>query len=202
MLSSTAFDGFRETIPYFRFYWGYVDEVIRPIFGTDSYRLFGIVALAFSPFIFLFIYLSLIQLAKVIAKSVLPLKDMALKFAFSLIPIAFVYNIAHYFTLIFSEGTKLLSLISDPFGFGWNLFGTANYSNGFILGANFIWHAQVVFILIGHIASVYLMHVVALSVFPSEKKAFLSQLPMLILMVLYTMIGLWILSQPITGGTL
>ncbi len=202
MLSSTAFDGFKETLPWTRLYWQYFDDIVRPIFGTSSYAVFQTIGLLLSPFIFLGIYLLLIALAKVVAKSTLSLKDLALQFAFSLIPIAFVYNIAHYYTLIFTEGPNIIRLISDPFGFGWNLFNTANYYNSFILGANFIWHSQVAFILLGHIVGVYLAHLVALNIFPSHKRALLSQFPMLILMVAYTMIGLWILSQPITGGTL
>lgn len=202
MLSSTAFDGFKETLPWVRFYWRYVDDVARPTLGSNSYAIFQTIGLLLSPLLFLGIYLLLIALAKVVAKSTLSLRDIALQFAFSLIPIALVYNIAHYYTLIFTEGPNIVRLISDPFGFGWNLFNTANYYNSFILGANFIWHSQVAFILFGHIVAVYLAHLVALNIFPSHKRALLSQFPMLILMVAYTMIGLWILSQPITGGTL
>ncbi len=199
MLSSTAFDGFKETFPWTRFYWGSIDGYARPIFGASSYPIFETLGLLVSPFVFLAIYLFLIYLAKIIAKSPLSLKELSLRFAFSLIPIALVYSAAHYYTLIFSEGLNIISLASDPFGFGWNLFGTAGSSWGMIIGANFAWHSQVALILLGHIASVYLTHRVALNVFPNNKRALLSQLPMLILMVAYTIIGLWILSQPITG---
>lgn len=202
MLASTAFDGFRETLVWSRLYWVYIDDIFRLILGTSSYPVFEIFGLLISSFIFLGIYLILIYLAKIIAKSALPLKELALSFAFSLVPIALVYNLAHYFTLVFTEGPNIARLLSDPFGFGWNLLNTANSSYGIILGANFVWHAQVVFILIGHIVSVYLTHVVALNVFPAGKRAFWSQFPMLALMIIYTMLGLWILSQPITGGTL
>jgi len=202
MLSSTAFDGFKETLPWVRFFWQYVDDFARPILGSNAYSIFQTVGLLFSPLVFLVIYLLLIRLAKTVAKSSLSMKDLSLKFAFSLIPIAFVYNIAHYYTLVFTEGPNIIRLVSDPLGFGWNLFNTADYYNSFILGANFVWHSQVAFILLGHIVGVYLAHLVALNVFTSHKRALLSQLPTLILMVTYTMIGLWILSQPITGGTL
>lgn len=95
----------------------------------------------------------------------------------------------------------MIRIISDPFGFGWNLFGTSGLAtNPLIVSANIGWHLQVGIILVGHIAGVYLAHLVALRVFPSRKKALMSQLPMLVLMVMYTMIGLWILAQPIVGG--
>ncbi len=202
MLSSTAFDGFKETITYSVFYWGHIDDTFRPIFDTSSFSIFATIALFLSPLFFLLIYLILIYLAKKIARSGLSLRDLALRFAFSLIPIALVYNLAHYYTLIFTEGPNIIRLISDPFGFGWNIFHTSDFSHSIILQAGFVWHSQVFFILAGHIVSVYLTHVVALNTFPSNKRAFWSQFPMLLLMIAYTMIGLWILSQPLTGGTL
>ena len=202
MLSSTAFDGFKETRSWIRFFGQYVGDFARPVLGNNAYDVFQTIGLLLSPLILLAIYLVLIALTKAVAKSTISLKDLSLQFAFSLIPIAFVYNIAHYYTLIFTEGPNMVWLISDPLGYGWDLFKTADYSNSFILSANFVWHSQVAFILLGHIAGVYLAHLVALNVFTSQKRALLSQLPTLILMVTYTMIGLWILSQPITGGTL
>jgi len=63
-----------------------------------------------------------------------------------------------------------------------------------------VWHAQVALILVGHVVSVYLAHAQALQLFPGEKQAVWSQLPMLTLMVLFTTVGLWILSLPIAGG--
>ncbi len=200
MLSSTAFDGFKETIVFSKFYWTHVDNILRPIFSTNSYHIFETIILLISPFIFLTIYLFLIQLTKIIAKSSTPLNNLALQFIFSMIPIALVYNIAHYYTLIFTEGPNIFRLISDPFGFGWNLFHTVDKTFGIILDASFVWHSQVAFILIGHILSVYLTHIVALNIFTYKKRAFWSQFPMLILMIIYTMVGLWILSQPLTNG--
>lgn len=191
MLSSTAFDGFRETLPWVRFIWTYINQ---------PQGITTIVGLLLSPVIFLILYLLLIAIAKQVTKSSLSVLELTLRFAYSLIPIALVYNAAHYYTLILSEGQRFFSLISDPFGFGWDLFGTTNfYPDLSIIDANFTWHSQVGLILLGHIAGVYLAHMIALKIFPSRKLALLSQLPMLILMVVYTVIGLWILSQPITS---
>jgi hypothetical protein len=92
-------------------------------------------------------------------------------------------------------------LVSDPFGFGWDVFGTAQaLSTPLILDAGSVWHTQVGLILVGHIIGVYLAHLEALKCFPDTRRATLSQLPMLILMVLFTTAGLWILSLPIAAG--
>lgn len=202
MLSSTAFDGFKETVYWFRFYWKYLDETVRPILGTSSYALYETFGLILSLFLFIGFYLLLIYLSKVIAKSEKSTIDLSLKFVFSLIPIALVYHVAHYYTIIFSEGPNIFRLFLDPFGFGWNPLGIENYPQGIIVGANFVWHSQVAFILLGHIVSVYLTHKVAMNLFSNSKRPFLSQIPMLILMIVYTMAGLWILSQPLVGGAI
>jgi hypothetical protein len=65
---------------------------------------------------------------------------------------------------------------------------------------SWVWHAQVALMLFGHIVSVYLAHVVALRVFATRRDALRSQLPMLCLMVLFTVAGLWILAQPLQPG--
>ena len=47
-------------------------------------------------------------------------------FVLSLVPIAFVYVVAHYATLFLIQGQFAVPLLSDPLGRGWNLFGTAH----------------------------------------------------------------------------
>ena len=75
-----------------------------------------------------------------------------------------------------------------------------SHFNALLLQVDFIWHSQVALILIGHIISVYLAHIVALRVFGGPGAAAASQVPMLVLMVLFTTFGLWILSLPLTAG--
>ena len=57
---------------------------------------------------------------------------VATRFAHTLVPIAFAYSFAHYFTLVIFEGQSVLSAIADPFGLGWNLFGTRDYKIDFL----------------------------------------------------------------------
>jgi hypothetical protein len=201
MLSSTAFDGFRETTPWVKLYVNNFNELLNPIFGANSSLVFQNIGIWLTLLFFLVIYLFLIALTKIITGSKLSINKLALMFGYSLVPIAFVYNFAHYYTLLLTQGQEIIRLISDPFGFGWNLFATSDYLVDLsFIDANITWHTQVATILIGHIAGVLLAHITALRVFPDQKQALISQIPMLILMVIYTMIGLWILSQPITSG--
>jgi hypothetical protein len=123
---------------------------------------------------------------------------MARRFALTLVPIAIGYHLAHYLTFLLIQGQYVVPLASDPFGFGWDLFGTAGYRvEVAVVGARFAWYAAVLAILIGHIAAVYLAHLTALRSLPARGAALRSQVPLTALMVLYTVVSLSILAEPI-----
>jgi hypothetical protein len=123
---------------------------------------------------------------------------IARSFAFTLVPIAIGYHFAHYFTFLLIQGQYIIPLASDPFGFGWNLFGTAGYRVDIaIVDARFTWLTAVTAILIGHVAAVYLAHVKAMQVFDARSVALRSQVPLTGLMVVYTFVSLSILAEPI-----
>ncbi|MBA2336344.1 MAG: hypothetical protein H0V96_01050, partial [Acidimicrobiia bacterium] len=54
-----------------------------------------------------------------------PVALVADRFAHTLVPIALAYAVADYLTLVLFEGQILIAAASDPFGLGWDLFGTA-----------------------------------------------------------------------------
>ena len=196
MLASTAFDGFRETSAYFATY-NLIAKILPGV--TPSRQTVGTMLLLLAPLCFLAIYWSFIWIMGLIVKAKLTTQQLAYRFAFSLVPIAVAYNVAHYYTLLIIQGQQIIRLVSDPFGWGWNLLHTAGYKiNVGLVGAATVWYSQVTLIVIGHIAAVYLAHVLSLKIFPSAREALLSQYPMLVLMVVYTMTSLWIIAQPIT----
>jgi hypothetical protein len=208
MLSSTSFDGLRETQAWYGSFWLHLVRTWAPVINEhhalsyamlqNAYLVYQSAALLLSPFFYLALVLACMALAKGLTGSTLSVRALALRFADSLLPIALVYHVSHYYTLVLTQGAQLVSLASDPFGFGWTLFGTAAWrETPFIPDAGFVWHSQVALILFGHLVSVYLAHVEALRLFPTPRKATLSQLPMLLLMLSFTTIGLWILSLPI-----
>ena len=53
--------------------------------------------------------------------------ELARSFALTLVPIAIGYHVAHYLVFLLIQGQYIVPLASDPFGKGWNLFGTAGY---------------------------------------------------------------------------
>jgi hypothetical protein len=115
-------------------------------------------------------------------------------FLLSLVPIALVYAVAHYFTLLLVQGQYTISLLSDPFGFGWDLLGTIDFQpNLSPLAPNTIWYVQVGVLVAGHVAGLAIAHDRAITLFP-PRPALRSQYAMLALMVLYTVAGMWLLS--------
>lgn len=119
---------------------------------------------------------------------------VASRFAHTLVPIAFAYAFAHYFTLVIFEGQLVISTISDPLGTGLDLFGTAERRIDYTLvSPTAVWYIQVAVIIVGHVAAVVLAHDRALGDFP-QRVAVRTQYAMLVLMVALTGIGLSILA--------
>ncbi|OKO84776.1 hypothetical protein AC629_20460 [Bradyrhizobium sp. NAS80.1] len=124
--------------------------------------------------------------------------EIARNFAFTLVPIAIAYHLAHYLVYLLTQGQYIVPLASDPFGYGWNLFGTAGYRVDIaVVGARFAWYAAVTSIVLGHIAAVYLADVRARQILESRGAALRSQVPLTALMVVYTFVSLSILAEPI-----
>jgi hypothetical protein len=122
--------------------------------------------------------------------------ELADRFAHSLVPIALAYVVAHYFSLIAYAGQALIYLISDPLGQGHNYLGTANYAIDYNwLSGQVIWYVQVAALVIGHVAGLILAHDRALVTFKDPRTATRSQYWMLAVMIAFTSLGLWLLSQ-------
>ena len=123
-------------------------------------------------------------------------RELAGRFAPSLVPIALAYLVAHYFSQMAYQGQAVAYLASDPLGKGWDIFGTATSTIDYtIVSANGIWYAQVTALVLGHVAGLVLAHDRALTVFNDPRRATRSQYWMLAVMVAFTSLGLWLLSS-------
>ena len=126
-----------------------------------------------------------------------PLSKLRSGFAHTLIPIAFAYLVAHYFSLfVFQEQAQFTYLLSDPLGTATtDLFGTASGGIDFrLLSANAIWYVQVAALVIGHVAGLTLAHDRATAYWGDYRQAARSQYWMLAVMVAFTCFGLYLLS--------
>jgi hypothetical protein len=121
---------------------------------------------------------------------------LARSFAHSLVPIALAYVMAHYLTYLLIRGQAIAFLASDPLGHGSDLFGTATKQINYgVIGSKATWYWQVGFVVAGHVAALTLAHDRALAMYADAKQAVRSQYWMLAVMVGFTSLALWLLSQ-------
>jgi hypothetical protein len=183
MLGSTGFDGFSQS-PWWT---GYVQTqgLPAPLVGTG-------VLLGFVLFVAVTFW-GACRLAGSLGgvASARPLPGL---FAGSVVPIALGYVVAHYFTLLVLEGQRTLILLSDPLSSGANLLGLSGNGVATSIADNaaLVAIVKVSAVVVGHVLGVIAAHDKAVAVFP-KRTALLAQLPLLIVMIVYTTGGLTLL---------
>jgi hypothetical protein len=121
--------------------------------------------------------------------------ELSRRFVHTLVPIAFAYAMAHYFSLLIFQGQALGYLASDPLGDGRDLLGTAGWTVDYaLMSSAAVWYVQTALLVGGHAAALTLAHDRALTSFRDRITATRSQYWMLAVMVGYTSLGLWLLS--------
>ena len=198
MLSTLAFDGVSATPA-----WQDFTVALKPFwlplgaFGLFLERTLGLILLTVA---FLLIFIAFMEAVVYFGRRKVDMKVTVSTFALTLVPIALVYNAAHNYSYILVNSQYFIPLLNDPLGKGWHLLpALAAFKPNFgLANASTVWYADIVLIVLGHIVAVVLSHLRAGERFRTAQRALLSQYPMLVLMVLYTMTSLWILSQPIT----
>jgi hypothetical protein len=199
LLSSVLYDGALAT-PEWSALEGAVAAHFTPLAAFGDYKLMAIRTAGLAAFwlVFFGAYVGVSAIMSAVTARHLSPLAVARSFALTLVPIAIGYHLAHYLTFLLIQGQYIIPLASDPFGFGWNLFGTAGYRVDIaIVDARFAWYTAVTAILLGHVAAVYLAHIKAVAVLDSRGAALRSQVPLTALMVGYTFVSLTILAGPI-----
>jgi hypothetical protein len=196
-LSTLAFDGLIAT-PAWQQFQGDLLVLLAPLGGLAQpvVRVIGMVLLSMT---FLLVFTAFTRMVIFFGSRRVDQMETITAFALTLVPIALVYNAAHNYSYLVVQSQGLVPLLADPLARGWHLLPTQGYTPSFALaGASLVWYMQIVLIVVGHVIAVYLAHLRAGERFQSAQRALLSQYPMLLLMVMYTMTSLWILAQPIT----
>ncbi len=194
LLSTVSFDGLSATPEWLVFTGQFLLQF--PRYGGYVANLIGVLGL---PVVFGLLFVATCTAMGWLSGQSEPDAGQLLRrFTFSLLPIALAYHFAHFLGFLLINGQRFIVLASDPFGWGWDLFGTADaIINIGILSPVFIWYFSILAIVVGHIAGVYLAHVQATRIYATRRAVLLSQAPMLVLMVCYTCASLWIISRPI-----
>ena len=121
-LGSVAFDGFSRSIAW----QNLIARVEAPYIlnqpGTGELLVTGISLLGLVAAI-TFVLGGVLGACAIARATVKAPRSLAPDFVLSLVPIALVYAIAHYFSLFVIQGQYMIQLLSDPLGKGWDLSG-------------------------------------------------------------------------------
>jgi hypothetical protein len=124
----------------------------------------------------------------------------ALRYAGAMVPIAVAYNIAHNASSLLIQGQNAVALLSDPMGWGWDVWGTAQFRpNIGLLDAQWTWLIALSAIVAGHAVSSWQTHRVALQAVGNRHQALWLALPLGLLMLAVTAISLLVLAEPLTS---
>ncbi len=199
MLAITGFHGLTMT-PV----WKHLVDGLRVTLGVGRIPAFsaGMALLMLGP---IAIYAMLVGMSKLLADrsgaSTLSYRDYFIRYAYCMLPIALFYHVAHNLEHLLMEGPKIVSMISDPFGWGWNVLGTARWVIPPMISLDKLWLLQVFLVLVGHVYSLWVANKTSRRLFGDARTAFRSQLPMLIGMICFSVFSLWLLKQPMEMRT-
>ncbi len=198
LLATVTFDGFSATPTWTFLYDNFTGlaQRVPGIGGVFNFYTMATALLLLFPIMFAVAFLACCRITATLAGG-FTTGEVARYFVLTLLPIAIAYHMAHYLVFFLLTGQYIIPALSDPFGFGWDLFGTAAYKPDIaLIGAKFAWYTGVLAIVTGHVIAVYLAHRMALHLFGERSRMLASQFPLLALMVCYTMLSLWIIAQP------
>ena len=132
----------------------------------------------------------------------IPLRKVFVQYAYAFIPVAFFYHLSHNISHLNMEGLKIVPVLSDPFGWGWNIFGTSGVKASMLMSMVTIKDVQFAVILIGLIVSILISHRISLRLFSDEKKAIKIMLPVVIAILGYSFINMLVLIFPMVMRTI
>ena len=124
-----------------------------------------------------------------------------IRYAYCVLPIALFYHLAHNLEHLLMEGPKIVALMSDPFGWGWNILGTSGLIVPPLVSLDILWLLQVVLVAVGHIYSLWVAQKIGDRVFPNAALRSRGQIPILIGMIAFSIFSLWLLKLPMEMRT-
>jgi len=200
VLASVSFDGLSRT-----FAWLHLLDVNPLVYpGRTALIVPNTLGLLAMFAVLCLVYLVAVLFVSRLAAVSAPVSRLGSLFVLSLVPIACGYHFAHYLPVFLVDVQYAVRAASDPFARGWDLVGARDLHvvTSFLSDPGriyAIWHTQVALIVGAHVASVFVAHALALRLTGRAAVAARSQLPLVLLMIGYTVLGLWLLSTPAVG---
>jgi hypothetical protein len=182
LFGSTAFDSFKDSSVWLQF--SQSSPVDSTLLNTTALVVFcAIVAGSFA----------LATMATGVGDGI-ERRSLPNRFAHSVVPIIVGYIVAHYLSYFVEVGQQTLVLLSDPLGRGDDFLGTGDWQTSYWLSSHptFLSVSKVVAVVTGHVLGVIAAHDRAIKLLPPRHQL-TGQLPLLFVMVFYTVSGLYLL---------
>jgi hypothetical protein len=190
-LSGVTFDGLKETA-----FWGTIASAVFPAVISMFGALDAVLIVQTGGLLGLWlVFLAAFGIAGWLTRNLHDpshhpprLGAIAGTYASTLLPIAAGYLVAHYLTEVVQGAVWLPELLANPLATSAPPLDWMPVSG--------VWYLSVAAIVLGHIVAVVLAHRIALR--DSPARPVLAGLPLVVLMVGYTVLSLWIIAAPIT----
>jgi len=106
--------------------WGNLKTAAYNV-GTPAWFIYSAVLLAFTLGVLPGLFLLAVCAGRTLAGSKVPLKRTFIAQSHAIIPLGLMAWIAFTISFAFAKSSYVWPVLSDPFGWGWNLFGTAQW---------------------------------------------------------------------------
>ena len=182
LLFVTTYDGFVATGPWAGGARAVVGVGVPPLLVYLGAYLVGAAA-------FYLAYRASARLGRRRAETYLSATYLARRFAPSLLPIAAGYHLAHNLGTVLVLSPTVAAVAASPLApppSPPQLAGLPGWFGGL----------ELAFVLLGHLLAVWVAHATAYDLFPSRLQAVRSQYGVTAVMVGYTMLSLWIVTEP------
>jgi hypothetical protein len=187
LLATVVYDGLSQTQKYVDFQSWFVD---RSVWLALHETVLDTILMTAVVVVFVVAFLGVVGLVSRLERA--SLADAARRYAPTLIPIAAVYFVSHYFLYLIYAGQFTKAAVLDPFGREWVPDVELPWKG---VPGGLVWYLQIGLIVWGHVVAVFEAHRVALGAYAAPRRAAFAQAPLVLLMVGYTFTGLWVLGQ-------
>ena len=182
---TVSFDGFTNTRLYQRVLFG-----TRDVLGTGPGTSMLLYAVGLAGFLAAFVA-GVWAVERLGASAGRDWTDALAAFAPTVLPIAAAYEVAHNYPYVLRNLADLVAR---------SLSGSASLDILGWLSLPAFWASQVLLIVVGHVVAVVAAHYVAVERYETVSDARRGHLPLVVVMVGYTVLSLWIISQPVVAG--
>ena len=171
--------------------WGVLKDMVRGA-SLKGYLTFIALHSAFSLLIVPAIFFAFSYFSKAAsgAKEV-SLRKIFTNFSYTLVPLGLGVWIAFSVGIVLPNGSYILHIISDPFAWGWNLFGTRNVPWTPVF-TGVLGYLQGAVLVVFYLFSLAYGARIAKQTYPTEEQARRGWIPILIFLTLATLAFLWL----------